>query len=523
MIARHIALAGLMLCAAIPATADAQRPSIETETLQLAWNADSPVPDTWNIRTTPDDHEAGWRSLLTRNDHNDALSRHLSVATPGFGTIDWQAEPVSPGTVTMAGRTADEHLAIRQTFAATEDDYRLHLTLEIENVSDRPADIGGFGLTLGPGLGEMSDEGLGIATSLYSFVEAIGLADGEIRLPASPAAEGSRALDELDQPDWLGLYSRYFALLVRPHQPSDIVETRLEGPGNDRDTTLPDRYLPQLLMRLEADTLAAGETRRWAFTVFSGPRSRDAVNAGQTTFNEVLFPGLWQWMRWLCFGLLWVLEILFALIPSWGMAIIALAVLVRLAMYPLARRALAGQHAFAEIQRKIQPEIREIKKRYKGGEQSERILKLYEAHNVSPLAGLKPLLIVLVQIPIFVALFHVLGQVYELRDAPFLWIDTLAEPDRLFGFGTELPFFGAWFNLLPVLLAVTTLLTLKLSPAPAADRKAERRQNLFLGVMALGFFLIFYPFPSGMVLYWTTANLLHVAQSRITGTARTSA
>jgi YidC/Oxa1 family membrane protein insertase len=121
---------------------------------------------------------------------------------------------------------------------------------------------------------------------------------------------------------------------------------------------------------------------------------------------------------------------------------------------------------------------------------------------------MKPLLIVLIQLPVFIALFHVLGQAVELQGASFLWIDSLGLPDRLFSFGRDLPFFGAYFNILPFLMALSTLLTITLSPSSGQN-------SIFLVIMAVGFLLLFYPFPSGMVLYWTMANLLQIFQQML--------
>ena len=111
---------------------------------------------------------------------------------------------------------------------------------------------------------------------------------------------------------------------------------------------------------------------------------------------------------------------------------------------------------------------------------------------------------------LFRSLYHLLGEHFELRDQSFLWMKSLAEPDQLFSFASDVPFFGSYFNLLPVFMALTTLLTIKLSPAPAGKNKVAWKQNLILAILAIGFFLLFYTFPSGMVLYWTAANLLHL-------------
>ena len=493
------------------------RQVLSTPTLELDWLGHQPSPATWRASTESDSVEAQWRSFIDRDSQGRPFSRHLAIEVPGLQLTSWQIEAGDDGAIVITTESDDGDFAITMMIAEAGD-YRLSLSVEVENRS-APVDDGTapdeVRLLLGPGIGEPPVDGLGIATGLYSFVDIVGMADGRIQRFSASDVPGPTVLESLAEPDWAGLHSRYFALLIKPVDTATIAHVQARYQEGDQHASTPGAFLPTLQLSLADLPQSTGQTSWHEFTVFSGPRSRTALSDEHSDFRDLLFPGLWEWMRMLCFALLWVLEALFALIPSWGLAIIALALLVRLAMYPVARRALASQQAFADVQRTIQPEISKIKQQYKGGEQSERILQLYEQHDTSPLAGLKPLLIVLVQIPIFIALFHVLGQAYELRDAPFLWMDTLAEPDQLFHFGTELPFFGAWFNLLPVLLALSTLLTLKLSPAPAADRAAQRRQNYFLGLMTVGFFLIFYPFPSGMVLYWTAANILHIAQSLV--------
>jgi YidC/Oxa1 family membrane protein insertase len=176
---------------------------------------------------------------------------------------------------------------------------------------------------------------------------------------------------------------------------------------------------------------------------------------------------------------------------------------------------MTSQLKFVAAQKEMLPELKEIKHNYKGGEQSERILQLYKTHQVSPFAGLKPLGIVLIQLPILIALFQVLATAEELRDTRFLWIDSLAQPDKLFSFGFNIPLLGSNFNLLPFLMAGFTLLSFKLAPAPTAEKKEQGLQNLFLIAMTLMFFFLFYTFPSGMVLYWTFANVFHIGQYQL--------
>jgi YidC/Oxa1 family membrane protein insertase len=226
---------------------------------------------------------------------------------------------------------------------------------------------------------------------------------------------------------------------------------------------------------------------------------------------EPMFAGLWGWMRTLCLWLLDLLRWLDAVTGNWGVAIILVALLIRLATYPFARRALQEQKRFNEAQRVLGPRLREIKQNYRGGEQSERLIALYREHKVNPAAGVKPLLILLLQLPVFVALFQILRQAPELRGATFLWIGDLSQPDRLLALGLDLPWLGGYLNLMPVLMVASIMLAAATAPKDP-EAASSRRRWLGAAAMALVFFVLFYRFPAGLVLYWVTVNLLQVAQ-----------
>jgi YidC/Oxa1 family membrane protein insertase len=460
----------------------------------------------WQVGVLDDASEqAEWRSLVS--DDGNVRSRHLALSLEGVEP--WTQQASDEGQRRWLSGEGQWQLDLALTPSESAYRSQLEIVLTARQAPSEPRDMT---LRLGPGIGEQPQPGLGIATSLYSYTRPAVFRGGEIVPP-----EEDEEIHRISEGDWVGLHSRYFALLASPlavNSPVGLAFGRAEGQGDQ----LPSEYLPWVDLELAVPSLEAGDRQVWRFELFSGPKTRDALSGGggEGDYSRLLFQGLWDWMRGLSLGLLWTLEAIHAVVPSWGLAICLLAVLVRLALYPLGRWALSSQQRFSEVQAEIAPKVREIKQNYKGGEQSERILQLYEQRGVSPLAGLKPLLIVLIQIPVFVALFHVLGQVFEFRNASFLWIDSLAEPDRLFAFGTSLPFFGAWFNLLPVLMAVSTLASIRLSPAPAASPAEKRRQNLFLWFLAGAFFLLFYPFPSGMVLYWIMANVLYIVQFRLT-------
>lgn len=484
----------------------------QTESLCLAFESETGAVVRWDVN--PGDPSGGepWKSVLTRDFSGQVLSRHLFLEGVDEYAAKW-SEPGKKDEVLCAGTADGGRLAVGTTISS-KTDYRVLLRIEIENISsDAAAPRNDIRLLLGPGLGEYPAGGFGIAEGMYSYVKPVASIEGEIVEIDEDAAHLS---PDAARYEWIGLHSRYFALLLSPldesaEHPGDVVYS---SPAHGSDGGIPGRYLPRLSIGLNVGALNPGETVYRDFLVFSGPKTSAALKGGDSDYSGIIFSGLWSWMALLCSGMLWILKAIHAVVPNWGLAIILLAVLVRIMIYPAARRMLASQREFAELQKVIQPELQAIKREYRGGEQSERILKLYERHGVSPLAGLKPLLIVAVQLPIFVALFHVLGRAYELRAASFLWIETLAEPDRLFHMGVNLPFFGEYFNFLPVLMAATTLLTIKISPAPSAGKAERTRQNIFLVALAAAFFLLFYPFPSGMVLYWTMANVLHLLQQK---------
>jgi YidC/Oxa1 family membrane protein insertase len=230
--------------------------------------------------------------------------------------------------------------------------------------------------------------------------------------------------------------------------------------------------------------------------------------------SAALFPGMWGWMRTLCTWLLELLQFLAGLTGNWGVAIILLALLVRLVLYPFARRALHEQKRFNETQRILKPQLAEIKARYRGGEQAEHIEELYRAHGVSPVAGMKPLLLVLLQLPILVALFQILLHAPDLKNAAFLWIADLSQPDRMATLWMSLPWFGSSLNILPFALAASTMLGALFIPGEG-DR-AVVRKALWTGLaMAVVFFVLFYSFPAGLVLYWIATNLLAAGQQAI--------
>ena len=159
--------------------------------------------------------------------------------------------------------------------------------------------------------------------------------------------------------------------------------------------------------------------------------------------------------------------------------------------------------------KEIQPLVEEIKKKYKDNprKQQEETLALYREHHVNPMAGCLPMLI---QLPVFFALFRVLGSCIELRHAPFiLWITDLSAPDRLFNFPFQIPFMQAPYGIPVMTLLMGASMFIQQKMTPTVGDPAQAKMMMFLPVI---FTFMFINFPSGLVLYWFVSNILTIGQ-----------
>ena len=314
------------------------------------------------------------------------------------------------------------------------------------------------------------------------------MSDGDVSQVGLDDEEEARFVAE----SWSGYRNRFWALMALPPAPAEI---RLET-GEGRV----DPYL----------TIPAAEGA-WSF--YLGPLENQVLNQEAGELRGILYAGLWFWLRWICFGMFYLLSWINLLIPSWGLAIMALSLAVHILMLPLSRIADRFQQQVYEIDARLQPRIQQIKKQYKGEQQAAGILALYKTERVHPLYSLKSLLGVAVVIPVFIGAFDMLAQNIHLLNTGFLWISDLSRPDALLPLPFSLPFFGGELNLLPFLMTGLSVAASALHSTPALNADMRRRQAFNMVLLAAAFFVLFYTFPAGMVLYWTTNNLISVIKS----------
>ena len=203
------------------------------------------------------------------------------------------------------------------------------------------------------------------------------------------------------------------------------------------------------------------------------------------------------------------------LVSNWGLAIIVFSVCLKILLLPLWMITVRLQRRVSKIQTLLEPQLAKIKSSYDGEEAHNRMIAAYKEAGVSQFFTLKPALVSLIQIPIFVVIFNALGEMHQLDSYSFLWIKNLAYPDTLGNISFGVSIFGDTISLLPPIMVVVNIFSIILYKNRLSTKLALKRQKRNLYVLTTGFFILCYPFPSSLVLYWILANILQTIQQQI--------
>jgi len=404
-----------------------------------------------------------------------------AAATRTLGNLEYDTQREGD-VVTLSARDAFGGVRLVQRYVLSADGDTLDATLQVPP---------GARLLLESGA-TFAPEPLAGLARMYDGVDVVGIS----RAGQAPVA-GVTAVAGLE---WVGIRDRFWALLLRP-----AADVRVEV-----TSTTPDR--PRLGISPAADA-----PLRLVF--YAGPVEPRRLRAVDPVLDGMLFPGLWSWLRLLGFGLRRLLTGWHQLVGSWGVAIVLLSLSVKVLTWPLTTLAERWQGEVERIQGQLEPELVAIRREFRGEDAHRRILAVYRQHGVSPLYPFRSALGVLVQIPVFIAAFDMLGEHIGLKDAAFLWIDDLAMPDRLARLPVAVPFTGGSLNLLPFLMTGLALLAARVQEGPSLSQALRTAKRRRLYSMAAAFFVVLYAFPAGMVLYWASNNFWHLAKV-VAGRAR---
>lgn len=414
-----------------------------------------------------------------------------SGQAPALDTL-WNADSqvLSPGRpVTLSTQTADG--ARYQIQIAVDDGYLFTVQQSVTNGSAQPLSVRPIGLV--SRAAKSADP-----SSWTNHVGPIGLFDGKANYDVNWKDLDEGKAETFDNVGgWLGFTDKYWLTALVPQGMMNGEFRRSQSGGYQADYAL------------SPATVAPGQTAIVKTRLFAGAKEK----AWLDRYEEAGIPKLsksidWGWFEWFMRPIFDLLMFLFRTVGNFGVAIICLTLIVRAIMFPIAHKQFQSMAAM----RKVQPKLKAIQERFKEDKQRQQqeILKLYQAEKINPAAGCLPILL---QIPVFYALYKVLLVSVEMRHQPFVgWIKDLSAADpltpfNLFGYAPwTLPAFLV-IGVLPILVGATQWMSMKLNPQPMDPAQAQ-----VFAIMPWFLVFVMAPFAAGLQLYWITNNVLTMAQ-----------
>jgi YidC/Oxa1 family membrane protein insertase len=432
------------------------------------------------LMTHPDFIYIAESGLIGRDGPDSTLQGGLrpiyTVAQQQFELADGVDELHIPMTYTENGKV------FVKEFVLHRGKYAIDVNYHITNRTSQPIDVAMYGQLKqtmklpenattegGSGLGQHAYRGAAFSSdnsnySKYDFDEI-----------------SKRNLNESTQHGWVAMLQHYFASAWVPAQNQDNVLYTKSVNKNS---------IALVGFKGETITIAPASEQVLKASLWLGPELQDQLAATAKHLDLIVDYG---WLWFLSQPLFHLLKFIQSFVTNWGVAIIIITFIVRGILFPLTR----AQYRSMARMKVLQPRLQALKERYGDDRQrlSQETMALYRQEKVNPLGGCLP---VLIQMPIFLALYYMLGNSVELRHAPFaLWIQDLSAQDP--------------YYILPLLMGGTMFLIQKMSPTPVTD-PMQQKMMMFMPVIFTVFFLWF---PSGLVLYYTVSNIFTIAQQKI--------
>jgi YidC/Oxa1 family membrane protein insertase len=387
----------------------------------------------------------------------------------------------SPEELVFERRTP-EGVALTQTFRFYPDQYRIDLQTTVANQSERSV-TGSFEAYVA----SMPPQE---KRSYYSYLGLVALLNGKLEeVKIKEAGEDKTLAGQLD---WIAYEDDYFITAVLPQETPAATFKGFKSTSG----LLEGRYVQPTV------TVESAQRESANYRLYLGPRDLDILkDLGNHLERAVNF----GWFDIIAKPLLYTLRFFDQYIGNYGLSIILLTVLIKILFWPLTHK---SYKSMKEMQ-KLQPMMAKIREKYKDNKEQmqKELMSLYRTYKVNPMGGCLPMII---QIPVFFALFRILGNSIELRHAPFaLWIDDLSAPDRLFNFPFAIPLMTPPYGIpvLTLLMGASMFIQQKMTPTPGDPTQAK-----LMMLLPIVFTFLFINFPSGLVLYWLVNNLLSIGQ-----------
>lgn len=376
------------------------------------------------------------------------------------------------------------NVRIEKKYRFVPNSYLVDLSVTVRNGSEKP---------LGDAMSVALRDQAGDVHSRYGFEGPTGLIDDNLEQVKIKDIDGQKKLEGKIR--WVSIERLYFMDSLISKAPVDA-----------RMVLTHDNKILENQFVTPFGKLNPSDQRTFEYSLFMGPKSITVLRAANNELDRAINFGYVDFIAKPC---LWFMIFIHRFIPNYGVAIIILTLVTRLMFWPLAQKSYKSMNDM----RKLQPLMKEIREKYKDDKAkiNQETMALYRTYKINPLGGCLPMLI---QLPVFFALYRMLYQAIELRHAPFFgWINDLSAPDRLFHFGFKVPFMQPPYGIpvLTLIMGATMILQQKMSPAPGDPTQAK-----MMMLMPVVFTVIFINFPSGLVLYWLVSNLISIAQQYYT-------
>ncbi|MDH3196156.1 MAG: membrane protein insertase YidC [Hyphomicrobiales bacterium] len=385
-----------------------------------------------------------------------------------------------------------------QRIISIDSNYMFTVRQSVTNSTGAPVTLYPYGLVNRHGLPKISGFFI-LHEGLIGVLGEEGLQEVDYDdLEDVPAVTPPRSED-----GWIGITDKYWAAALIPAGSRSFQSRFLKGASGEQPTFQAD-FLGDPV------TVAASGSASHETLLFAGAKEVDVINAYESSLNIDRFSLLidWGWFYFLTKPLFQVIQWLFNHLGNFGLAILAVTVLVKLIFFPLANKSYASMSKM----KKVQPEVKKLQERYKDDRMGlqQEMMKLYKNEKINPLSGCWPIMI---QIPVFFALYKVLFVSIEMRHAPFFgWIKDLSAPDptsvfNLFGLIPYTPpqflMLGVW----PLIMGVTMFIQMRMNPTPP-----DKTQAMIFAWMPVMFTFMLASFPAGLVIYWAWNNFLSILQ-----------
>jgi len=391
-------------------------------------------------------------------------------------------EPGSPAKDLVFRGVTPEGVAIHQTYRFYPNQYRIDLNVDFINQSGETV--------TGAVAADLRAQAPKDKKSYYSYVGLVLLLEDKLKeIKLKEASEEKLLAGRID---WMAYEDDFFISAVIPDQPE---KATFRG-HRSASGVLQGTY------RSPSMSIQASEKVTSRFTLYFGPRDLGALKQLGKKLEKAINFG---WTDIIAKPLLYLLRFFNRYLHNYGVSIILLTILIKILFWPLTHK---SYKSMKEMQ-KLQPRMAKMREKYKNdkAQLNKEMMALYKTYKVNPMGGCLPMII---QLPVFFALFRILGTAIELRQAPFAWwINDLSAPDRLFNFPFEIPFMSPPYGIpvLTLLMGASMFIQQKMTPTPGDPTQAKIM--LFLPII---FTFMFINFPSGLVLYWLVNNLLSIGQ-----------